>query len=57
MTEEKKPDVDEIKIRLGDEIPFEDETETLKAEQEQVDVVDEMRNLGQQFGRFCKTRA
>ena len=55
MTDEKSPDVDDIKIRLGDEIPFEDDTETLKAEQEQVDVVDELRDLGRQFGETITT--
>ena len=48
MTEEQIPDVEDIKIRLGDEIPFEDET-TYKSQTEQTDVVNELRNIGQQF--------
>lgn len=48
MTDEQTPDVDDIKIRLGDEIPVEDET-TYKSESEKIDMVDEFRNLGTQF--------
>jgi hypothetical protein len=51
MTEEEKtPDVEDIKIRLGDEVPVEDETPEYKAAVEQDDIVAELRNLGKQFG-------
>ena len=48
MAKEKSPENEEIEIRVGDEIPFEDET-GYKAEAEEPDVVGELRNLGQQF--------
>jgi hypothetical protein len=55
MTDEQYPDVDDVKIRLSkDEIPVDDETE-YKAEEETPDVVDELRNLGRQFGETMRT--
>jgi ERCC4-related helicase len=50
MTDEKSPDMENIKIRLGDEIPVEEDVEALKAEQEQSDIVDEFKDMGRQFG-------
>ncbi|MFN2221952.1 MAG: hypothetical protein PVJ75_04420 [Chloroflexota bacterium] len=55
MTDEQVPDVEDVKIRLSkDEIPVEDETE-FKAEEARPDVVDELRNLGRQFGETVRT--
>ena len=55
MTDEQGPDVDDVKIRLSkDEIPVDDETE-YKAEEARSDVVDELRNLGRQFGETMRT--
>ena len=55
MTDEQYPDVDDVKIRLSkDEIPVDDETE-YKSEEGQSDVVDELRNLGRQFGETMST--
>ena len=48
MAEEQKSDKDEIKIRLGDDIPFEDET-VYKSQQEDPDIAGDFRDLGQQF--------
>jgi len=48
MADEQKPDVDDIKIRLGNDIPVEDET-VYKSQEEDPDVVGDFRNLGQQF--------
>lgn len=53
MTDEQTPDVEDIKIRLGDEIPVEEET-TYKAQTEKSEVVDELRNLGQQFANTLR---
>ena len=53
MAQEKQPEQEDVEIKLGDEIPFEDES-TYKAEQGQTDVVDELRNLGQQFGETIR---
>jgi CHASE3 domain sensor protein len=51
MTEEEKtPDVEDIKIRLGEEVPLVDETVEHKAEVESIDIVAELRSLGKQFG-------
>ena len=50
MNEEQVPDVEEIKSRLGDEIPVDEEPAAYKTETEQTDVVDELTNLGRQFG-------
>jgi signal recognition particle GTPase len=55
MTDEQVPDVDDVKIRLSkDDIPVDDETE-YKSEEESADVVDELRNLGRQFGETMRT--
>ncbi len=54
MSDEQTPDVEDIKIRLGDEIPVEDET-TYKAEAKQSDLVDEFRNLGEQFAKTIRS--
>jgi hypothetical protein len=55
MTDEQVPDVEDVKIRLSkDEIPVDDETE-YKAEGVGPDVVDELRNLGRQFGETMRT--
>lgn len=48
MADEQKSDVEDIKIRLGDDIPFEDET-VYKTQQEEPDLVGDFRDLGQQF--------
>lgn len=53
MSEEQNPDVEDIKIRLGDEIPVEEEP--LKAEQQPRDVSEELRRLGKQFGETVRT--
>ena len=54
MAKEKQPEQEDIDIKLGDEIPFEDES-SYKAEEAQPDVVDELRNLGQQFGETIRS--
>ena len=56
MAKEKQPEQEDIDIKLGDDIPFEDES-TYKAEEAQADadVVDELRNLGQQFGETIRS--
>ncbi len=54
MTEEQSPELEDIKIRLGDEIPVEEDVEALKAEQEQSDVVDEFKEMGRQFGETLR---
>lgn len=55
MTDEQIPDVDDVKIRLSkDEIPVDDET-VYKGDEEGPDVVDELRNLGRQFGETMRT--
>jgi len=55
MTDEQVPDVEDVKIRLSkDEIPVDDETE-YKAEEAKQDVVEELRNLGRQFGETMRT--
>lgn len=53
MNDEKTPDVEDIKIRLGDEIPVEEET-TYKAQTEESEVVGELRTLGQQFANTLR---
>ena len=54
MTDEQYPDVDDVKIRLSkDEIPVDDET-VYKSDEEGPDVVDELRNLGRQFGETMR---
>jgi hypothetical protein len=54
MAKEKQPEQEDIDIKLGDEIPFEDES-SYKAEKAQPDVVDELRDLGQQFGETIRS--
>ena len=55
MTDEQVPDVEDVKIRLSkDEIPVEDETE-YKAEEATPEIVEELRNLGRQFGETVRT--
>lgn len=54
MTDEQVPDVEDVKIRLSkDEIPVDDETE-YKSEEPGQDVVEELRNLGRQFGETMR---
>jgi hypothetical protein len=55
MSDEQTPDVEDIKIRLGDDIPVEEDPAAFKAEEESVDVVDELRNVGRQFGETLST--
>jgi hypothetical protein len=55
MSEEQSPEMEDIKIRLGDDIPVEEDVEALKAEQESADVVGEFKNLGKQFGETLRT--
>lgn len=63
MTDEKAPDVEEIKIRLGDEIdneiPVDDDTpdkeKAYKAETGEVDVTAELRGLGRRFAETIQT--
>ncbi len=50
MTEEESSDMEDIKIRLGDEIPVEEDIDALKAEQGQADIVGEFKDMGRQFG-------
>ena len=50
MSDEKSPEMEDIKIRLGDEIPVEEDVEALKAEQSETDLVEEFKKLGHQFG-------
>lgn len=53
MATEKQPQQEDIEIKVGDEVPFEDES-TYKAQEAQSDVVDELRNLGKQFGETIR---
>ena len=55
MTEEQSQDMEDIKIRLGNEIPVEEDVEALKAEQEQSDIVDEFKEMGRQFGETLRS--
>ncbi len=55
MNDEQVPDVEEIKSRLGDEIPVDEEPVAYKAETEQTDVVEELANLGRQFGETLRS--
>ena len=54
MTKKKSSAAEDIEIKLGDEIPFEDET-AYKAQSEEPDVVNDLRNLGQQFAETLRT--
>lgn len=47
MTEEHDRDIEEIKEQI--DIPVEEDVEQLKKEEQQPDVVEEMKRLGQQF--------
>ena len=54
MTDEQSQEMDDVKIRLSkDEIPVDDET-VYKSEEEAPDVVEELRNLGRQFGETMR---
>ena len=55
MSEENSPEMEDTKIRLGDDIPVEEDVEALKAEQESADVVEEFKNLGKQFGETLRS--
>lgn len=57
MSEEQVPDVEELKARLREEIPVEDDAEDLKSQAgEEVGSMDEaLRNLGQQFARAVQS--
>lgn len=50
MTEENYPDVDELKIKLGDDIPIEEEPVASKPSKEKPELVNELSELGRQFG-------
>jgi len=52
--EEKTPSVEEIKVRLGEDIPVEEELASLKSDQEAADLVGEFRNLGRQLGETIR---
>lgn len=53
MTEKKTPEAEDIDIKVGDEIPVEDET-SYKAQTGEADIVNDLRNLGQQFGETIR---
>ena len=57
MNTEEVPDVEEIKARLKEEIPVEDDSENLKhgGDSDSANVDDALRNLGQQFARTFQT--
>ena len=55
MTEEQSSDMEDVKIRLGDEIPVEEDIDALKAEQGQADVVGEFKDMGRQFGETLRS--
>jgi uncharacterized protein involved in exopolysaccharide biosynthesis len=63
MTDDKNPNVEEIKIRLGDEIegeiPVDEDTsgdpQTFKAEVEETDITAELRGLGRKFAETIQT--
>lgn len=54
MAKKKSSTTEDIDIKIGDEIPFEDET-AYKAQSEEPDVVSDLRNLGQQFAATLRT--
>jgi phenylalanyl-tRNA synthetase alpha subunit len=54
MTKKKSSAAEDIDIKIGDEIPFEDET-AYKAQAEEPDVVADLRDLGQQFAATLRT--
>jgi hypothetical protein len=53
MTEDKTAGSEDIEIKVGEEVPFEDES-TFKAEGKESDVVEDLRNLGQQFAETVR---
>lgn len=53
MNVNQKPEEEDIDIKVGDEIPVEDET-AYKAEKMEPNVVDSLRNLGLQFGETVR---
>lgn len=55
MTEERPPDVEEIKARLGEEIPVDEDPVDVKSSAKQSAIVDEFRNLGRQLGETLHT--
>jgi hypothetical protein len=55
MNEEQTPDVEEIKARLADEIPVEEDPVTHKASVDQSDVVSQLQDLGRQLGETLRT--
>ena len=55
MSEEQTPDVEEIKARLADEIPVEEEPMAQKGSVEQSDVVTQLQELGRQLGETLRT--
>jgi len=55
MSDEQIPDVEDIKSRLGDEIPVDEEPFEWKAATEETDVVDELQNLGRQLGETLRS--
>jgi hypothetical protein len=48
MSEEQLPSVDEIKARLGSEIPVEEDVDSLKTDEKSADVAAELQSLGRQ---------
>ncbi|MGB3714599.1 MAG: hypothetical protein WA996_09240 [Candidatus Promineifilaceae bacterium] len=50
MTEEYSPDDDILKIKMGDDIPVEEEPLVTKKSKEKPDLVNELSNLGRQLG-------
>jgi hypothetical protein len=48
--ENQPPDVEDIKIRLGNQIPVDEEPPAVKAQMEPADLANEFRNLGRQLG-------
>ncbi len=54
MTEETTPSVEEIKARLKVEVPVEEE-EVTKAEAQNPDLADELRDFGKQFADTIRT--
>jgi hypothetical protein len=55
MSEEQVPDVEDIKARLADEIPVEEEPMAYKAERGESDVVNQLQELGRQLGETLRT--
>ena len=55
MSEEQTPDVEEIKARLADEIPVEEEPVAQKAGAGQSEVVEQLQDLGRQLGETLRS--